>query len=188
MPCFCLQFVIVVFPDHTQLQFFYTCMLRIRSVALFLVYSSIWKQSNRQALLLNRKIYYIAIFCHVTWASQSLLYCLIWSGMPDTYGETVGCCGRPYIEEHWEVPQTHTYTHPIRVVLVEMAMRRVCPLIAHHFRLKQLLKWLLYFQTVDNNALCWKVASFFLKSLYLFKHTVDDAIWYRKLKGQIFEQ
>ena len=35
----CLQSVIVVFPDHTHLLFLSTCMLRIRSFALFLVYS-----------------------------------------------------------------------------------------------------------------------------------------------------
>ena len=35
VPYVCLQFVIVVFLDHTQLLFLNTCMLRIRSFALF---------------------------------------------------------------------------------------------------------------------------------------------------------
>ena len=57
--------------------------------------------------------------------------------------------------------------------LAEMAMRLVCHLIAHHFHLKQPLKfrfqWLLYFQTAENNppllnAERWQA---FLKSLYL---------------------
>ena len=35
VPWVCLQFVIVVFSDHTHLIFLKTCMLRIRSFALF---------------------------------------------------------------------------------------------------------------------------------------------------------
>ena len=35
VPWVCLQSVIVVFPDHTHLLFLSTCMLRIRSFALF---------------------------------------------------------------------------------------------------------------------------------------------------------
>ena len=35
VPYVCLQFVILVFPDHTQLLFLNTFMLRIRSFALF---------------------------------------------------------------------------------------------------------------------------------------------------------